>query len=161
MKLKTIISLCICRLEAPVVTASRTGRMMDGMPLGDPEWHGSSSKHLHYGIHNASNLIEEWLLHQAHCSHLCQKWALSLPLSHEMVIAWSTIWPLRLARSSIWVRLLCKTEIFDKSLHHETVVFWRSCTAILFAVCIHHSYDLLKSTVSLHKSKCGSVDEWI
>lgn len=52
-----------------------------------------------------------------------------------MVIAWSTIWPLRFTLSSIRVRLLCKTEIFNKSLNHATVVFWCSYTAMLFVVC--------------------------
>lgn len=52
-----------------------------------------------------------------------------------MVITWSTIQPLRLTLSSIRVRPLCKTEIFDKSLNHATVVFWCSYTAILFVVC--------------------------
>lgn len=53
----------------------------------------------------------------------------------ETVIAWSTMWPLRLTFSSLRVNLLCKTEIFDKSLHRAAVVFWCSYTAILFVVC--------------------------
>lgn len=56
--------------------------------------------------------------------------------SLEMVIAWSVLWLLRLTLSSIRVRLLCTTEIFDKSLNHATVVFWCSYTAILFVVWI-------------------------